>query len=56
MKPEKRLWKKQANMAKRKRGSHTLLELNNRAKRQQSPIIIKEYLLREEPMELVKPL
>ena len=56
MKPEKWLSKKHANMAKRKRGSLTLLELNNRAKRQQNPIIIKEYLLREEPMELVKPL
>ena len=37
-------------------GNMTLAELHeNRAKRQQSPIIIKEYLLREEPMELRRP-
>lgn len=52
----KAAWEKARKYGKRKRGSLTLLELNNRAKRQQRPIIIKEYLLREEPMELVKPL
>lgn len=52
----KAAWEKARKYGKRKRGSLTLLELNNRAKRQQNPIIIKEYLLREEPMELVNPL
>lgn len=52
----KAAWEKARKYGKKKTGITHPARTDNRAKRQQSPIIIKEYLLREEPMELVKPL